>query len=374
MTVIVNVFLAVAGLGILFNLAAALLLRHPGRPVGSDAWPSVTILKPLHGAEPALADNLASFFAHDYAGAVQIIFGARGHADAGLSLARDVAAAHAGADTAFVANAARYGANNKLSNLTNMMVEARHEIVIVADSDVAWETDTLRRLVCALSAPGVGLVSCLLRGRGDAGFWSQIAAMDIAYRYMPSVIAGTAMGLARPVLGPTHALHRKTLDAIGGFAAFTDVLADDYEIGRAVRRMELATRVTDFFVTHGCSDATPTDLIAHELRWSITIFRIDPAGFRGSIVVHALPVALIAASFAGFSPFSIAIVAAAFAARAIVKLRMDAITNHRAGALILLPARDLLSFVLFCATFFIDNVNWRGTKFRVTRDGKLHSQ
>lgn len=373
LSVIVDLILAIACFGAAFNIAAALLIRAPAAPVAPDAWPSVTVLKPLHGAEPALAANLASFFNHDYPAPVQIVFGARGHGDAGLATARAVAAAHNRADTAFVANATRFGANNKLSNLTNMMAAATNQIIVVADSDVTWTPDTLRRLVCALCAPGVGLVSCPLRGRGDAGFWSRIAAMDIAYRYMPSVIMGTAMGLARPVLGPTHALRRETLAAIGGFAAFTNVLADDYEVGRAVRKQGLHTRITDFFVTHGCSDASLPDLIAHELRWSITIFRIDPAGFSGSIIVHTLPIALIGSLLAGFSPFSVAVVAAALAARVIVKARMDAVTAHSAGAVILLPLRDILSFALFCATFFIDNVNWRGAKFRVTRDGKLHS-
>ncbi len=366
--------LAIACCGVIFNLAAAFLLRRSSKDIAPDIWPTVTILKPLHGAEPALADNLATFFAQDYPAPVQIVFGARAHGDAGLAVARDLATGLPHADTGFVVNAARYGANNKLSNLTNMMAAAQNKIVVVADSDVAWAPDTLRRLVCALSAPGVGLVSCLLRGRGDAGFWSRIAAMDIAYRYMPSVIVGTATGLAQPVLGPTHALRRETLEAIGGFAAFTDVLADDYEIGRAVRETGLQTKVTDFFVTHGCSETGLRELLAHELRWSITIFRIDPAGFTGSFIVHTLPIALIGSLMAGFSPVSAAILATALAARIIVKSRMDAIAQHAAGPLILLPLRDLLSFALFCATFFIDKVNWRGAKFRVTRDGKLHSQ
>lgn len=374
MSMIATFLVAIALAGAGFNFVAAALLRKPAPPAEPDSWPAVTILKPLHGAEPALAANLASFFAQDYPAPVQIVFGARMPGDAGLSIARAIAAAHPGAETAIVANATLHGANNKLSNLTNMMAAANHPIIVVADSDVAWTGDTLRRLVGMLDQPGVGLVSCLLRGRGDAGFWSRLAAMDIAYRYMPSVIAGTALGLARAVLGPTHALRRETLAAIGGFAAFTDVLADDYEIGRAVRQAGLETRVADFFVTHGCSDATLGALLAHELRWSITIFRIDPAGFAGSLIVHALPIALISVLIAGASPLALAALGTAFAARIAVKWRMDWVTGHPAGALILLPVRDILSFALFCATFFIDKVDWRGAKFRVTGDGKLHSQ
>ncbi|MBY0520688.1 MAG: bacteriohopanetetrol glucosamine biosynthesis glycosyltransferase HpnI [Sphingomonas sp.] len=371
--VIAALLLAIALFGAGYNVFAALLLRRPCPVAPAQHWPSVTILKPLHGLEPALPANLATFFAQDYPGPVQIIFGARSPTDPALALAREMAQAHGDTDAAFVADATRHGANNKLSNLTNMMVAAKHEIIVVADSDVAWTAGSLRLIVAAMADPKIGLVSCLLRGRGDAGFWSRLAAMDIAYRYMPSVVVGTAIGLARPVLGPTHALRRSTLDTIGGFVAFADVLADDYEIGRAVRGLGLETRVTDFYVTHGCADPTLPALVAHELRWSVTIFRIDPLGFAGSAAVHALPIALIGAAAAQFSVVSQIILAATLAARILVKQRMDHVAGGSAGPLWLLPARDLLSFALFCATFFIDKVNWRGTQFRVTRDGKLHS-
>lgn len=364
--------LTLAGAGALFSAAAALLVgRYRAMPVAGD-MPAVTVLKPLHGAEPALGANLATLFAQAYPAPVQVIAGVRNADDPARAVLADAArhAPHVALDS--IADATRHGTNNKLSNLINMATHIRHPLVVMADSDVAWPPDTLRQLAAALADPTVGLASCLHAGRGDAGFWSTVAAMDISYRYMPSVIVGTALGLAKPALGPTMALRRETLDAIGGFAAFSDVLADDYEIGRAVRGLGLKTMLPRCFVVHGCSESSLAALVAHELRWSVTIFRIDPGGYAGSVMVHALPLALLGAAAAGFSAASLWVLAGTLLARAAVKIRMDMVSGVVSGPLMLMPFRDVLSFGIFWATFFVHDVDWRGTKFRVTRDGKLH--
>ena len=371
MSMFAILLLGMAAIGTLFNLAAAALVRPVRAMRTRDQWPSVTVLKPLHGMEPALEENLETLFAQRYPGPLQIVFGTSSVADPALDVVKRLTERHPDADVVRVSNAALIGANKKLCNLSNMVGELAHDIVVIADSDVAWAPDTLARVVDALDRPGVGLVSCRHVGRGDAGFWSRVAAMDIAYRFMPSVILGRAVGLAQPVLGPTMALRAETLAAIGGFPAFVDLLADDYEIGRAVRGMGLTTELSDFFIVQGCSEASLGALFSHELRWSLTVFRIDPFGFAGSVLTHAVPLALLAVLASAANPAAIAWLALAFLSRLVVKLRMDRATGFASGPAILLPLRDLLSCAIFVATFFIDKVDWRGSQFRVTRDGKL---
>ncbi|WP_066650063.1 MULTISPECIES: bacteriohopanetetrol glucosamine biosynthesis glycosyltransferase HpnI [Sphingomonas] len=363
--------LGMAAIGTLFNLAAAALVRPVRAMRPRDQWPSVTVLKPLHGLEPSLEANLETVFTQAYPGPVQVVFGTSSASDPAIALAARVADRHPDAVVARISSARMIGANKKLCNLSNMAEFQAHDIVVIADSDVAWAPDTLARVVDALDRPGVGLVSCRHVGRGDAGFWSRVAAMDIAYRFMPSVILGRAVGLAQPVLGPTMALRAETLAAIGGFPAFVDLLADDYEIGRAVRGMGLTTELSDFFIVQGCSEPTLGALFSHELRWSLTVFRIDPFGFAGSVLTHAVPLALLAVLVSAANPAAIAWLALAFVSRLVVKLRMDRATGFASGPAILLPLRDLLSCAIFVATFFIDKVDWRGSQFRVTRDGKL---
>lgn len=366
--------LTLAVAGAVFNIAAAMQVR-PTRPMPDLAdWPAITVLKPVHGSEPALAGNLRSLFEQDYPAPVQVVFGTRNQQDPALAVIEAARAAFPTSDIDVVVSDRRHGANNKLSNLANMDELSRHPITVIADSDVAWPPDTLRRLAVALETPGVGLASCLHVGRGDAGFWSRLAAMDISYRFMPNVLMGVALGMARPTLGPTMALTSETLARIGGFAAFGDVLADDYEIGAAVRELGLTTMLPDFYIIHGCSESSLKALAAHEMRWTVTIFRIDPAGFAGSVIVHTLPLAVIAAALAGFGALSLGVLSLALVSRLFVKYRIDRASGMSSGPALLLPIRDTLSFALFCATFFVHKVDWRGSQFRVTRDGRLQSR
>jgi len=362
--------LGMAVLGAVFNLLAAGLLRRPPVLAAASSAPAVSILKPLAGAEPNLEARLESVYAQGYPAPVQVVFGVADADDPALAVARRVAARHPAIATDFVIDARRIGPNRKLSNLANMARAVRHPVIVAADSDIGWMPDTLSRLVARLMMPGVGLVSCRHAGHGDAGFWSLLGAMDISYRFMPSVVLGAATGLAQPAMGPTMAFTADTLARIGGFEAFAGQLADDYEIGRAVRALGLRTELSEVIVTHGCRAPSLAELFVQELRWSITIFRIDPAGFVGSVLTHAVPLALLGLLLLPDLAAG-AVLTLALGARLAVKRRMDRIAARSSGASILLPLRDLLSFAVFCATFFTDKVDWRGSQFRVTRDGRL---
>lgn len=364
---------ALALAGCLYTLAAAILVggyrAGPLPPLAAP--PAVSVLKPLHGAEPRLRDNLETLMAQRHAAPVQIVFGVADGNDPAVAVAAALKAAYPEADIEIIIDATRHGGNAKVSNLVNIARAARHPLIVPADSDVAWPPDTLHRLAAALAEPGVGLASCLHWGRGDAGFWSVLGAMDISYRFLPSIVIGIATGLATPTLGPTLALRRETLDAIGGFKAFADVLADDYEIGRAVRRQGLATVVPRFTIGHSGDEARAGALIRHELRWTRTIRGLDPRGFAGSAVTHCFALALGAAALAGFGTPSLALVGAALFCRIVLVRAVDRATGTRAGPLLLLPLRDGLSAALFLAAFFINNVTWRGTRYRVAPDGRI---
>jgi len=95
--------------------------------------------------------------------------------------------------------------------------------------------DYLRRVVDALAKPGVGAVTCLYTGKPFGGLAARLSAMGIDYHFLPNVVTGISLGLAKPCFGSTIALRRVVLDEIGGLASFASVLADDYEIGRTVR-------------------------------------------------------------------------------------------------------------------------------------------
>ena len=346
------------------GLFAGRLIR---RPVDSpEPAPALTLLKPLRGAEPGLQANLESFLAQDYAGEAQMVLGAQDPDDPALEAVRAVQRAHPDADIAVVVDPRVYGANRKVSNLINMLAEARHETLVLSDADIAVQPDYLGRIAAALAEPGVGAVTCYYRGAARAGAASVLAAMGVSYGFLPNVIFGVALGLAKPCMGSTIALKRAVLDEIGGFESLNDVLMDDYDIGRAVRARGHRVAIPAFLVDHGCSEASLSEVLAHEMRWAVTVRVIDPAGYIGSLVTHALVWALIGTALLAGGPIGWAVVALALASRLWLKWRIDHAAGASSGPALLLPLRDIMSFAIFLGSLFARAVYWRGERFRVS--------
>lgn len=386
-----------AAIGCLYALfaawcAAALGRAARGQPMGStppNGWPSVSILKPLYGAETDLLAHLSSFCRQDYPGRFEVVLGVQRPDDPAVDVVEALVGRYPELDIRLVKSAALHGTNRKISNLININAAARHEVVVLADSDMRVGPDYLTQIVGALHQPGVGLVTCLYRGLPLAGLWSRLSAMAIDHHFLPSVLVGMRLGLAKPCFGSTIALRRETLDRIGGFQAFRDQLADDYAMGAAVRGLGLAVTVPPLVVAHACTEGSAAELYAHELRWQRTIRLVDPAGFLGAVVTHPVPLSLAAAVLgvaAGAHPASsIGLILAALACRLLVQIQVDRsidAASARGGAaelpartawelVVLGPVRDCLSFAVYVASFLPGTLTWRGTRFDVHRDGTM---
>ncbi len=330
----------------------------------------VSVLKPLHGDEPELYENLASFCDQDYAGEVQLILGARDPNDDALAVARRLQQAYPGRDIVVATHPALHGGNRKISNLINMIALARGETIVISDSDVRLPRDGLSRIAAALEAPTVGLIYCLYRGRAAGNIWSRLAAMDIDIRYAPSVTVGEVMG-AHPVLGPTMALRRETLDLIGGLTPLADVLADDFELGRAVRAAGLSIASPALVIDHVFPERTAREMLIHELRWARTNRLIQPAGYLGAVVTHLLPLALIGAALCGFSNLSLALLAGLAGLRLVQAAAFSRLISGGWGSPWLVPLRDVISFGVFLAAIVGDRVVWRGRRLIVARSGVI---
>jgi ceramide glucosyltransferase len=367
---------AIAVLGTAYALlAAALVGRFMNMPQSAAFHsPAVTVLKPLHQREPELSRNLETFFAQDYAGAVQIVFGVHDEHDPAVAVVHELQARYPHLDTAIVADAALYGANAKISNLINMLPLAKHDTLVLSDSDIAVGRGWLSQVTAALARPGVGIVTCLYTGepaKDGHKLWSSLAAMSTSYTFLPNAVLGASLGLAAPCFGSTIALKRQTLDEVGGFAAFADQLADDYEIGRAVRAKGYTLAIPAMGVGHTAAENSATALFRHELRWTRTIRTVNPVGHVGSLVTHGFVFALMSAALLDFNMVSLVVLAAALAARLVLKSRIDGLFGTYAGPYWLLPLRDLLSFAVFVVSLFGETVHWRGTHFAVEPSGAM---
>jgi ceramide glucosyltransferase len=361
------------GLGCLYALVAVCAVRRfvaAASNTPASSHPAVTILKPLHGAEPNLFDNLASFCVQDYPGAVQIVFGVSDRADPAIEVVNDIVAAFPDRDLHLVVNSRRHGSNRKISNLINMAAEARHEVLVISDSDIVVDPDYLENIAASLQRPGVGLVTCLYRGIAAKGVWAKLAAAAIDYHFLPSVLVGLLFGLAAPCFGSTIAIRKETLAAIGGLQSVADQLADDYALGAAVRRAGLGVAIPAYIVAHDCTQSSAQSLFRHELRWARTIRSVDRLGFTGTAITHALPLALLGLLLGGMTPLA-ALVPVALVCRAVLQMELDRAFRLRESFYWTGPLRDVVSFAVFVASFFGRRVEWRGHRYGVQADNTL---
>lgn len=358
------------------------LRRFPRQYEGRRSLsPGITVLKPLYGAEKGLYQHLASFCRQTYAGPVQILFGVHDKSDAAAFVARKVVSdlragridgAPVGLTATLIVDSDLHGTNGKVSNLINLSRHIAHDMVVLADSDIIVAPDYLRKLAYALAKPGVGLVSCLYRGLPMAGLWSRLGAMGVDYSFLPNVVTGVTLKMARPCIGATIALRRSTLEAVGGFEAIKDQLADDYALGEAVRGLGMQAVLADFTVGHAHGETEIRDLWRREMRWARTIRSLDPLGYAGLAVTYPLAWALLALLAGGFAVPGVILAFTALLCRLTlqdeVNQRFPGLAHH---ALWLTPLRDLLSFAIYLASFAPGLVHWRGREFELVENGEM---
>jgi ceramide glucosyltransferase len=361
--------------GCAYALFAAALLRRFARKstISRLSGPGLTVLKPLCGAEPELETNLASFCEQDYGGPVQLVFGIHDSADPAAAIVRRLQQRFPDRDIALVLDPSLHGSNRKISNLANMLAAAKHGVIVVSDSDIRVDRSYLQGVVSALGEPGVGIVTCLYLGIPVRGLWSSLAAAAINHHFLPSVLVGLELGLARPCFGSTLALKAETLERIGGFKAFANLLADDYAMGAAVRGLGLTVAIAPLLVGHTCAEESLGALLSHELRWTRTLRSLDPLGYAGLVITHPLPLALAAAAMQGFGTAGIALIALALACRFAVSLQIGAMSamGERGVSPLLSPLRDLLSAMMYVAGFLPAPIVWRGHRYALESDGTL---
>jgi len=349
-------------------LAVRRFVRRPA-PAAADQ-PPTSVLKPLHGDEPGLYENLRSFAEQDYPTA-QIILGVSDPADTALPVARGLACDLVDRDIALVVDGRVNGSNRKVANLENMLDRARHQIVALADSDMRVDRHYLAVVTAPLQDPKTGVVTCLYRGVPTGGRWSDFGAMHINFGFLPSAMVAEALGLGGGCFGATIALRRETLERIGGFTRLRDELADDHRIGAEIRALGLSVVLSRYIVEARVFEPSFASLWQHELRWARTIRAVAPVGFAGSILAQPIAIASLGAAVTGFSLTSCVFLVISCALRWITARAVARELGLSAPQPWLLLARDALSFAVFVASFFGRTVFWRDQLFHIEASGRM---
>lgn len=338
------------------------LFRHQnGTPLPATTRTPVTVLKPLQGDEPLLEQALATFCAQDFP-TFQIVFGVQNPTDPALHVVDRLRARFPDVDMAVVIDSTVHGPNHKIANVINMFSAAKHDTLVIADSDIHAAPDYLRQLTDTLAQPGVGLVTTLYAGLpATSGVAGAMGAAHINHSFLPGALLARAMG-RQDCLGATMALTRQTLLDVGGLAALSNHLADDAVLGRLVAERGLAVALATTIPQTTIPEERIGALLEHELRWARTIRSLVPVGFALSIMQFPIVWAALAVAFSNGDAWAWAVFAGAWSGRAAIACAMDrmlAVVSHPL-ALWWMPARDLMSVMVIAASYRTNRVAWRG--------------
>ncbi len=380
--------LAVAGMGyFLASIIAAhvfLVERRATRPAFA---PDVTILKSLKGLDPGMMDAFRSHCRQTYAGEFELLFGVSSLDDPAVAAVMQLQAEFPERSIQLIHCPKNLGTNGKVSTLAQLASHARHDFLLINDSDITVSPRYLERVMCCFAPtsrdaarPPVGLVTALYRGKAHmsvsrrSNLPSRLESLGIATEFMPGVLLSKMIeGGLHYGLGSTLAVRREALDKIGGLLSLVDYLADDYELGARVANAGYRIEVSAEVVETAIPPYAWRGFLDHQLRWLRTVRCSRPAGYVGLIVTHGIGWALVNVLASGISPLSLWLLALSFFLRLAQAMTVGAavLADHDVlPSLWLLPMRDVIAMALWVAGFASNTIVWRGEHFTL-KDGKL---
>jgi ceramide glucosyltransferase len=361
-------------------LSAIHLLAERRRGITRDAdfAPPVSILKPVRGADAGALDAFRSHCTLDYPD-YEIIFGVNGGVnepeDPAVALIQQLIREFPARQIKLVAGPQVLGMNRKVSNLIQMLPQARHFYLVVNDGDIRVPPDYLRRVMAPLENERTGLVTCLYRGIAGKTLGSKLEALGVSTDFIAGVLlAGQIERGLRFGLGSTLAFSRRALEASGGFGPLADYLADDYELGRRIHQAGFEVALADVNVQTLLPGYSLGDFWQHQLRWARTVRDSRRWGYVGLLFTFGWPWALMAVAFSMGALWSWILLAAALVARFAMALTIGSgvLKDPQVlSNLLLVPLRDVAAVLVWVASFAGHTIVWGGTQF-VLKDGRLH--
>jgi ceramide glucosyltransferase len=343
-------------------VSVARFRRREPEPDNLDQ-PPVSVLVPLHGAEPGLEENLRSFAVQDYP-AYQLVLGVARADDGALAIAQRVAAALPDRDIEINVGEVPSARNPKIANVLSMMRLVRHHVLIMADSDTRVEPTYVRSVTAPLREPSVGVVTCLFAGVPDGSFSSKLGAMFMNEQFIPSVLVNELLGPPRHCLGPTNAVRSAVLADVGGFEALAPHLADDFMLGNFIAARGLGVVISRHIIHTMVSDSSLPVLWNHELRWHRTIRGVQPAGYAGMFLTYPVPLALLALVLAP-RPRRVAMLLIAALARIVLQRVAARALGVAPAPAWLVPPRDLFGISVWACGLTGKAVRWRDAQLQI---------
>ncbi|MCL6545668.1 MAG: bacteriohopanetetrol glucosamine biosynthesis glycosyltransferase HpnI [Bryobacteraceae bacterium] len=336
----------------------------PGQPV------PISVLKPLAGVDEGLEENLRSFFEQDYP-EYELLFAVRSTEDPAIGVVERLRREYAGIPSRLIVTGEPPYPNAKVFSLRHMIEAARHELLVMSDSDVRVTPEMLRVVAAEFQDPRLGLTTCPYRAVPGPSLWSRLEAIGMNTEFLAGILTARLMEGMRFAVGPTTAARRPALDAIGGIERVKDYLAEDFMLGKLVHEAGWRVGLSSYVIEHRIGSQNLAQNLRHRLRWARSTRRSRPGGYIGQLFTYPLPLGLLLFAIRPeWWPMLVA--AAGFRALAAWATAGFILRDRLTGRYWwLVPVQDLLAFVLWIAGFFGNTILWRGRRYRLHADGRF---
>ena len=338
----------------------------------STFCPKVTILKPIHGLEKNLAENLRSACTQDYPD-YQVVFSVQSLNDPALPLLKELEKEFGTERVSVVAIKSTPIVNGKVQNLIIAMTAVKYDYLVISDSDVLLKSDYLRSIISPLSDPEIGYVCTLYRGTNAETWYEHLEQLTYNADFIPSVIFSYICNASNFCLGASIALRRSTLESIGGFEDLADYLVEDYELGRRILASGQKAALINHNIDLIIDLQSPLNWWQHQLYWDQNTWSAQPMGFFLTILTKGIPFSLLYSLVNLFDTVSLLILFTMIVVRIMTTFIMLKYIQggYKIKDLLLLPVRDIASLFSWFAAISKRKFIWRGHEFSLTRDGRI---
>lgn len=338
--------------------------------------PPVSVLKPVHGNEARLKENIESFFRQNYT-EFEVLFAADEADDAALPVIREICARYPHIPSRILISGQPPWPNAPNYCFHRLTEIAAHDILVTSDSDVEVAPDYLRDVVAPLLDPKVGAVTCIFRGKNAGGIWGALDAIGMSVEFTAGVLIANLLEGMKFGLGPTIALRKDSIGKIGGYAACREYLSNDFVVGNFIYKAGFQVVLSSHVVDHISPRMTFRKMWERQLRWAMGTRYSRPKGHLGTGLTFAVPygiLGLVAGLLLGKTWLGVGLFAASLLNR-MVECWFAGWTASRdpvaPGWVLLYPLRDLHGFIIWCASYLSKRSLWRDNNYVLLKGGRL---
>jgi ceramide glucosyltransferase len=361
-----------SGIYSLFALFCVIEFFRPEKQEVKDiSVAPISILKPLSGKDPELYENIQSFCSQNYP-EYEVLLGVTDPNDAALDVTEKL---QLQSDVKIVVNERSLGTNRKVSNLNGLAEAARYPLLALSDSDMRVDGSYLKHIAGEyFSGENTGLVTSFYKISDPVSAGAAFESLTIALDLIPSVLVARRLEGVTFGLGASMLFSREALNAIGGFEAIADYLADDYQIGNRLWQKGYKIILSRYILEDRAGAMSMAGHLKHQIRWARTYRACRPKGFMGYGITYVFPISCLLLVQQGPTILSLTAICAAVGLRlclALVICNKVIRSKKWLRWLLLLPVKDILGFGIWIWGLLGSTVVWRGSHYMILKGGKI---